>query len=218
MASKLLLFNNALLLTGERTLASLTENREPRRLLDAVWDGGAVKTCLEAGLWNFATRSLRIEYDPGVDPDFGFRRGFVKPSDWVRTGTVSADEYFNTPMKAHHFSDEAGYWFADIDTLYVRMVSDGENYGGDLGNWAESFARYVEAYLAEHIAPKLTVSGKRLERIDAQMVRMLKGGTAKDAQNSGASYPPEGNWNRSRRGRYGFGGRRDGGTRGTLVG
>ena len=117
MADKLLLFNNALLLCGERTIGSLTEARESRRLLDAVYDGGANKTCLEAGLWNFATRSLKIEFDPSIDPDFGFQRAFEKPSDWCRTGTVSVDEYFGIPLKGFQFSDEGGFWFADIDTL-----------------------------------------------------------------------------------------------------
>jgi hypothetical protein len=39
-ASKLKLYNDALGILGERRLASLTENREPRRVLDEVWDAG----------------------------------------------------------------------------------------------------------------------------------------------------------------------------------
>ena len=217
MASKLLVFNAALLLCGERKLASLTENREPRRLLDDVFDGGAVKTCLEAAFWNFGTRSLKIEFDPGVDPDFGFQRAFVKPSDWCRTAVVSASEYFRPPFKDDQFADEAGFWFADIDTLYVKMVSDGADYGGDLGNWTESFARYFEAYLASRVAWKITRDKKTVEAIQVELKRLLKGASAKDAQDSGTSVPPEGAWNRARRGRGGSG-RRDGGTRRQLIG
>jgi hypothetical protein len=217
MASKLLVYNAALLLCGERRIASLTENREPRRLLDDVYDGGAVKTCLEAGYWNFGTRSIKIEYDTGVDPDFGFQRAFVKPTDWVRTAGVSASEYFRPWLKDDQFADEAGYWFADIDTLYVKMVSDGADYGGDLGSWTESFTRYVEAYLAHRIAFKLTRSNKVVDTIDRELKKRLKGASAKDAMNSGTSVPPEGTWNGSRRGRGGSG-RRDGGTRRQLIG
>lgn len=215
MASKLLVFNAALRLCGERKLASLTESREPRRLLDDVFDGGAVKTCLEAGFWNFGTRSIKIEFDPSVDPDFGFTRGFAKPSDWARTSVVSASAYFRPPMKDDQFADEAGHWFADIDTLYVKMVSDGADYGGDLGNWTESFARYFEAYLASQIAFKLTRDKDTIVMIQGELKRRLKGASAKDAMNSGTSVPPEGSWNRARsRGR----GRRDGGSRSSLVG
>ena len=217
MASKLLVFNAALLLCGERKLASLTENREPRRLLDDVFDGGAIKTCLEAGDWNFGTRSLKIEFDPSVAPDFGFTRGFAKPSDWARTSVVSASAYFRPPFKDNQFADEAGFWFADIDTLYVKMVSDGADYGGDLGNWTESFARYFEAYLAHRVAFKITRSQKVVEEIGEELKKRLKGASAKDAMNSGTSIPPEGSWNRARGGRAGFG-RRDGGSRSQLIG
>jgi len=217
LASKLLIFNNALLLSGERKLASLTENREPRRLLDDVWDGGAVKTCLEAGYWNFGTRTIKIEYDPGVAPEFGFRRAFVKPSDWCRTAVVSYYEYLTPPLLDTQFSDEGGYWFSDLDSLYVKMVSDGASYGGDLTLWTESFARYVEAYLASRVAFKITRSQQTMKNINEQLEKNLKGATAKDAQDSGTSMPPEGAFNRSRRSRGGSG-RRDGGTRGSLVG
>ena len=44
MITRLQLYNSALLLLGERNLASLSENREPRRLLDHVWDTGASQT------------------------------------------------------------------------------------------------------------------------------------------------------------------------------
>ena len=216
MASKLLVFNAALLLCGERKLASLTEKREPRRLLDDVFDGGAVKACLEAGFWNFGTRAIKIEFDPSVAPGFGFSRAFAKPSDWVRTSVVSASEFFRPPFKGHQFSDEAGFWFADIDTLYVKMVSDGADYGGDLGSWPESFARYFETYLASRIAWKITRSKETVEEIQKELKRLLKGATAKDAMNEGTSFPPEGNWNRARHGRRS--GRRDGGSRSQLIG
>ena len=216
MASKLLVFNAALLLCGERKLGSLTEKREPRRLLDDVFDGGAIKTCLEAAFWNFGTRSIQIEFDPSVAPDFGFSRAFVKPSDWVRTAVVSASEYFRPPFKDDQFADEAGFWFADIDTLYVKMVSDGADYGGDLGNWTESFARYFETYLASRIAWKITRDKETVAAIQKELKRLLKGASAKDAMNSGTSVPPEGSWNRARRGRGSS--RRDGGSRSQLIG
>jgi len=218
MATKLAVYNAALTLIGERSLATLSENREPRRILDSVWDSGAVKTCLEAGGWNFGTRTFKIEYDPSVSPDFGFTYGFEKPSDWCGTQVVSHSEYFERPMLSHEFADESGWWWANIDTLYIKMTSDGAAYGGDLTAWTEKFTRYVEAYLASRIAPKLTRSKSIQEYVDDQAEQRLKGAAAKDAQNSGTSVPPEGSWNRSRGGRGGSGGRRDGGTRRGLVG
>lgn len=195
----------------------MTENREPRRLLDDVYDGGAIKTCLEAGFWNFGTRTVKIEYDPGIDPDFGYQRVFVKPSDWCRSAVVSAHEFLSPPLLDYHFKDEGGFWFADIDTLFISMVSDGEDYGGNLGIWTESFSRYFEAYLASEIAWKLTRDKDTVAGIKEEMALRLKGAVSKDAMDSGTSVPPEGSWNSSRGRRFGFG-RRDGGKRNQLLG
>jgi len=213
MATKLGLFNGALLMLGERSLATLTENREPRRLLDIVWDGGGVRTCLEAGIWNFAVRAARIEYDPSAEPGFGFDRAFTKETDWVRTSIVSADEYFN-PMKAYQFADETDYWYSNIETLYVKYVSDGGDYGNNLAIWPESFARYVEAYMAVRIGNKLTRSGTMVQTLKDDLKRLRDSALSKDAMNEGTQFAPEGSWNRARRG-YG---RRDRGSRRNLIG
>jgi hypothetical protein len=120
--TKLTLYNDALLLCGERFLASLTEEREPRRLLDRAWDGGAVRACLEMGQWGFAMRTIQLDYDSGIQPDFGYARAFVKPTDWVLTSGLCSDEFFRSPLT--RYTDEAGYWYSDLDTIYVRYVSD----------------------------------------------------------------------------------------------
>ena len=41
------LYNNALLLIGQRRLLNITEDREPRYLLDDAYDLGAIEYCLE---------------------------------------------------------------------------------------------------------------------------------------------------------------------------
>ena len=129
--TRLKLYNEALItFLGERALGSLAENREPRRVLDAVWDNGAIDYCLEQGLWNFATRAQQITYSPSVEPPFGYRYAFTKPDDYVRTAAVCSDERFNCPLT--QYADEGGFWFADLDTLYVKYVSDDDQYGYDL--------------------------------------------------------------------------------------
>ena len=47
MTDKLTVYNETLGLLGERKLASLTEQREPRRVLDGFWDQ-TVAYCLDA--------------------------------------------------------------------------------------------------------------------------------------------------------------------------
>ena len=210
--SKLSLYNDALFLVGEREIASLTESREPRRVLDRAWDAGAVDACLEQGLWKFALRAVEIDYSTSVTPDFGYARAFDKPTDYVRTAAVCADEFFNVPLL--QYADEADYWFSDLDTMYVKYVSDDDDYGYDYGKWPQTFSKYVSAYLANEIAPRLTQDKEKRVMIDSLMTRRLKDAKSKDAMNDPTKFPPPGSWVRSRR--HGGGG--DRGNRGSLIG
>ena len=204
-------------------LASLTETGESRRLLDQVWDEQGVRACLEHGQWIFAMRTQKIEYDPSTEPPFGYTRAFNKPTDWVATSALTSDEFFRVPVL--RYSDEIGYWFADIDTIYVRFVSDDEDYGGNLALWRPAFTEYVKAYFASKIVMKLTgdkgrwaaILGRDLTGMkDGILVGALKVAKNKDAMAVAPGFAPTGNWVNSRSGRTTRG---DGGnTTGSLIG
>lgn len=196
MTDRLSLYNGALQLIDERKLASLTENREPRRKLDDAWNGGAVRYCLEQGLWNFATRSVMIDYDSDFTAPFGFRNRFTKPDDYVRTAAICSDEYFTSSVTS--YSDERRAIFCDLETLYVQFVSDDAAYGNDLSNWPETFTQYVESYLAFKISPK----GMR-DDLKKEMKRRLIDARSKDAMEQPVKFPPRGGWANSRLGARG---------------
>lgn len=196
MTTRLSLYNGALLLIGERKLASLSESREPRRVLDDVWDDGAVDYCLEQGLWNFAMRTVEVSYDPDVTPDFGLAYAFSKPDDWVRTAALCSDEYFNDPVT--RYADERDYWFADLDTLYVKYVSNDDEYGNDLSLWPQSFVKYVHAYLAEEICERITQHESKLDGIQRKLKKRLSDARSKDAINAPVKFPPAGGWTSAR--------------------
>ena len=147
---KLSIYNGALRHLGSRNLASLSENREPRRVLDEVWgpSDSAVKYALERGEWNFAIRTAMVQYNPSVEPDFGFMRAFDKPDDFARLAGLSIDGRFSMPMTNDQYVDEATFWFADYDTLYVRYVSTHDNYGLNGAGWSQTFIEYLKLYLA----------------------------------------------------------------------
>lgn len=212
MASKLSVFNGALRELGERKLSSLAENREPRRVLDSIWDNDAIKTCLAAGLWNFAMRTSMIDYSPSVEPDFGYRRAFDKATDWIRTAAVCEDEYFKCPLL--YYNDEAAYIYSDLDTIYVQYVSDGNDYGGDLSNWSPNFVRYVEAWLAARAAMPLTQSTARRDDMERLAEVWLTKAKSTDAMDEPTKFPPPGSWTRARRGR----GNSERGIRSRLIG
>lgn len=214
MTTRLQLYNAALRLCGERRIATLSENRESRRLLDNVWDDNGVRACLEQGQWNFAMRAQRVAYSTDVTPPFGYQRAFLKPDDWVMTAGLCADPYFKSPIL--QYTDERGYWYADPNEIYVRYVSDDEDFGGDLSLWTESFSDYAAAHFADKIILKLTSDKDRV----AIIKRALKDGRVnalnRDAMAEPTKMPAPGTWVRSR---WGRGGRRnDGGSQSNLIG
>lgn len=196
--SKLSLYNGALRLCRERKLGSLSENREPRRLLDDAWgDGGitdgAVRHCLQLGQWSFATRTAEVAYSTSIDPSFGYRYAFDQPNDMVRVIGLCQDEYFKVPLL--DYNDEGGYWYAPIATIYVRYVSNRADYGLSFARWPESFTKLVEAYLANEIVGNLTQSSSSIKDDIAKQLRSeLTAARSMDAMNQPTRMLPQGSW------------------------
>lgn len=195
-ATQLGLYNEALRLIGERQLASLTENREPRRVLDNIWNDGAVNYCLEQGLWNFAMRAVQIDASTTAIPNFGYTNAFDKPSDHIRTAGVAEDEFFNTPLTA--YMEEVGFWFASLDPIYIRYVSNAASYGNDLTRWPQTFTKYVAAYLAAESVLAITQSAEKQKIAFGLMTERLKDARSKDAMAEATQFMPQGGWTSAR--------------------
>lgn len=192
-------YNGALRRLGSRRLASLSEAREPRRVLDDIWNNGAlVNYALERGEWNFALRSVQGAYNPAIEPEFGFRRAFDKPSDFRRLAGLSADEYFRIPLTALEYTDEGGYWLSDHDTLYIRYVSSHVSYGHDSSRWTESFRYYLETCLAFEACERITNSDTKLQLIERDQRKYLAQAKSTDAMQEGVKFRPPGSWVMSR--------------------
>lgn len=216
---RLKIYNGALLICSEQQLASITENREPRHLLDLVWNDGGVRYCLEQAQWHFAMRATRLDYNPSIEPDWGFRRAFDKPTDWVNTSGVFQDEFLQTPLTM--YADEVSYWFADLDQIFVKYVSDDSLFGMDFGKWPASFTDYVKSYFASRVVHRLPGGADHIERIThprtGVMARNLLIAKNKAAMTQPATFPQRGTWAAARhRGMSGF--RRDGGNTNSLIG
>ena len=215
-AVKLRVYNIALTRhLGSRKLSSLTENREPRRVLDDIWGDSneAVTYCLSKGDWNFGTRSIKLEYDPALEPSFGMRRVYVKPTDLVRLTTISADEYFSVPMVASEYADEGPYWITDHQDIYLRFVSSRDDFGFDSSLWSEPFTQYLGAYLAHEGCERITNSNSKMSIIYQRMMEALKHVRSRDAMDEGVKFAPTGSWVSARGDN-----RRDRGNRGSLTG
>ncbi len=223
---RLKIYNGALLLVGELRLnpsTGLTENREARYLLDEVWNDGGVRYCIEQAQWHFAMRASRLDYNPSVDPDWGYQRAFDKPTDWVATSGVFEDEYMRNPLL--DYADEVSYWFCDRDEIYVRYVSDDAAYGMDFAKWPATFTDYVKAYFAGRIVHKIPNAAAKIEFLLGPVGREDKGwvnrcllvAKNKSAMAQPATFPSRGTWARARHAGMNRGSR-DGGNINSLIG
>lgn len=201
---KLRVYNDALRILQSRKLSSLTESREPRRVLDDIWgsDDRVVLRALERADWNFATRSVEAGYSTSVTPAFGHTRAFSKPTDLVRLTAISPDPMFGTSLMAHEYADEGGYWLCGFDVLYVKYVSKGDDYGLDGSKWSQAFVDYIAATLAADGADRITNSSGMVQKCLYLQRDALKRAKSRDAMDEGVKLLPSGSWSRSRRGRY----------------
>ncbi len=211
--SRLKIYNSALTICGERHLASLTEDRLPRRLLDHVWDNDGVDTCLEYGQWKFATRTVKVDFDTDVTTDFGYNKAFSKPSDWVLTSALCSDEYFTAPLLL--YSDENDFWFADLEEIYVKYVSNDPAWELDLSLWPATFEKFVSGFFASEIILALSQDKDRMLLVQEHLKEVRLKAKNSDAMAGPTKFPAPGNWTKSR---TRFGSNRDRGNRGSLLG
>jgi len=197
--SRIQLYNGALVNhLGQRAIANLTVNEAARRYLDTAWNNDAVKWCLEKGQWKFAMRSVQLDYSPSVEPGFpGLQYAFNLPDDLVRLAGVFQDESMKVPYL--DYREEGGFLWGNLETMYVRYVSDDESCGGDFSLWPQSFIELVEIHLAAKVAKPLTQDDNLQDKLEAKRDRIvLKAALARDAMEEPTKFPPPGSWVKSR--------------------
>jgi hypothetical protein len=196
---RLTIYNGALRECEERKLASLSENREPRRLLDDAWNAGKglIVFALAAKQWRFGRRSVELTPDTAVEPAFGRTHAFAQPDDYIRACKFCSDERMNLPFLDYEV--EAGYWYADVEPLYLSYISSDTSYGGDLSLWPPAFVLWVETHLASLIAPRL-IGVEKANRLIKLAAMRLKDAASVDAMEDPTKFPPPGSFVLSRRG------------------
>ena len=196
-ATKLGIYNKALGYLGERKLASLSEAREPRRVLDDYYSD-VVQHCLEMGKWTFAIRKDEIGARPNRVPDFGFSHCFRKPDDWIRTIEISASETFHPPLL--QYSEEGEFWEADCDPIYVKYLSKNNHFGFDLSRWSQLFEDYVVARLALEVCPRISGAESKIETLRRLERKALSAARGNDYANTAPQQQMGGSWVASRGG------------------
>tara|TARA_R110000868_G_scaffold122871_4_gene325745 strand:+ start:1054 stop:1680 length:627 start_codon:yes stop_codon:yes gene_type:complete len=189
MATKLALYNAALVEIGVARIVTITDAVKGRYELDVVYDN-VLADCLKDGQWNFAMRT--VQGDAGVSvPAFGYLYQFAKPSDWVRTVAFSADTNLSTPIL--DYEDQGGVWLASADPIYVRYVSSDASYGGDLTLFPPDYRRFVELSLAARVCNTLTGNASLRDRlVERDVPKAMKTARSHDAMDGPTKFLPPG--------------------------
>lgn len=199
MASKLGVINAGLVELGNERITDTGEDIKAAREMTAVWSD-VVAECIASGFWNFAMETVKVEADTGVTPAFGFTEVFAKPSDWVRTASVSEDEYFTQPLTQYY--DDANFLSADVTPLYWRYVSNDTGLGLDLTRWPAKFSRFVSLELAERVCLALTQNNSLKEKIGDLRDKARKEAKNIDAMDEASpKFRPTSSWTQARWGR-----------------
>lgn len=200
---KLRIYNRALFHLGSRQLASLSEEREPRRVLDEIWGSSdeAVEFALSKASWGFGLRVVQWTLDESLETQFGWSYAFEKPTDYVRLEALSTDPRFLITLSGDRYAVENNYILTDYQLIYAKYVSNGNEFGFDSGLWTEPFIEYLGYYLAYHGAPRINGSFDEKEYLRKQMNRHLQNARSENTMEKGTRRLQSGNWARSRSGR-----------------
>jgi hypothetical protein len=161
--TQLELYNDALLLLGQRRLQSLTEAREPRYLLDGAYNREAIRYCLELVQPPFASKTLLLN-----TPTAGstFDNAHALPDEYISVVGVFSDVRLD--QEIHRYVIEGRSLETDYSTVYLRYTSDAYA----LSAWDPSFIRVMGAYLALETATKL--STEDYDRLSAKFDRRVE--------------------------------------------
>ena len=167
---KLGIYNNALQLIGERKLSSISENREPRRLLDSAYNFGAVNYCIEIVKPSFSRKTIKLTSST-TSASHDLDNVFDLPDDWISTVDVYSDSRLDQPISRYINEDRT--IACEYDTIFVRYASSDN--AEAFTKWSPSFAHVVSTYLAREISTRLTpeeyeiLDGKFGSRVEAAL-------------------------------------------------
>jgi hypothetical protein len=201
--TKLSIYNRALSELGQPLLLSLNENNPAIEHLDTAYNE-AVRFCLENGQWNFAMRTVKLDYNVSVTPSFGYQKFFQKPADYIKLIGIWYDEDLKQGLAENYDEDNMG-WYTDYETIYVKYVSNHANYGLNFSTWTSAFTDYVQKYLAFLTALPITQSPQAKSQLFALVKEARLNSQNLDNWNKPTKRIPQGSWASARTGgRYNF--------------
>lgn len=199
MASKLGIYNSALMKLGSPRLLALTDNVASRKTIDAIFVE-AVDFCLEQGVWDFGSRTVEIYASGDLEPLFGYEHAIEKPSDIQKAVGLSSEPSVTNALQ--QYTEDAQCWFTYCNPLYVTYVSNDPAYGWNIGAWTEAFADMVAFRIAIVTCETITQSTSKLEDLRRDFRTAKSNAIGINNFDDAPKRFPEGRFTQARRGGY----------------
>ena len=155
-----LIYNDALLIMGLDEINDNSGDSNRRTKLDRALDAGIVSEMLETTGWTFAVTSTKSQFDPSIEPSWGYKRAHAKPSAMHRLDGMFYDEFMQQPLKLYH--DEGNFFFTDEDEFIVAYIST--DFLVNPAQWPTHFKRLIAGRMANDAAPSLKNEGADPEK------------------------------------------------------
>lgn len=186
------IYNDALLIMGLQKITNADDDSHRRATIDTAIDADLVKFMLEDIGWNWAISSAKIEENPSLEPTWGWRFAFDKPTDLHRLDGVFVDEYFQRPLKT--YLDEGDFFFSDVDLIFIKYVSS--DFINNPSGWASSFRKLIAGRIAKETY--MTLAPDKEKRVEKEYQDRYSDAKTIDAMQSPPRVITEGSWVRSR--------------------
>lgn len=167
--------SNALLLLGQKPIASLGEQNDMAQLCNNLFPA-VREEILRDHPWNCCIKRRNLAPDAEA-PEFDFAYKFRLPEDWLRTLQVGTT---HNPIE---FRAEGRYLLADANPLPLRYVFNNT----DVGSWDTKLIQCCTLLMAARMAYPVTASASMRESMLNEYLLAAKRARAID----GLDEPPE---------------------------
>lgn len=168
--SKVQVCSNALLLLGQNTIASFSENSDRAVIASNLWDNSR-QAVIRSHPWNCCISRVALAPDSAT-PAFDWTYQFTLPGDCLRVLSVGQDG--ETP----EYKLEGRKLLIDDNPAYLRYLADNE----DVASWDSQLVEVMTRYMAFSMAYALTKSTSLRDSMYQEFTRLLKQAKAIDGQ------------------------------------
>ena len=168
--SKIQVCSNALILLGQSTIASFSENSDRATAFSNLWDNSR-QAVLRSHPWNCAIKRAALAPDADA-PAFDWTYQFTLPGDCLRV--LSSGREGEVP----EYRLEGRKILIDDNPAYLRYIYDNE----DVASWDAQLVECMTRYMAFSMAYALTKSTSLRDSVYQEFTLLLKKAKAVDGQ------------------------------------